>query len=72
MKTTTTPPKLYRISAVMAQLGVSRATVYRMAEAGKLCLVKIGERSPRITAESIDKLIAASTPKDENHSAAHN
>jgi hypothetical protein len=34
--------------------------------------VKIGERSPRITAESIDKLIAASTPKDENHSAAHN
>ncbi|MBC8642096.1 helix-turn-helix domain-containing protein [Caballeronia sp. EK] len=63
MNTTTTPPKLYRISAVMAQLGVSRATIYRMVAAGKLRLVKIGERSSGITAESIDQLIDSSPSK---------
>lgn len=58
-----TPPKLYRISAVMDQLGVSRATIYRMVADGKLRLVKIGARSSGITAESIDALISSATPK---------
>ncbi|MFM0507705.1 helix-turn-helix transcriptional regulator [Paraburkholderia sp. RL17-373-BIF-A] len=52
-------PKLYRIPAVMAQLSVSRATIYRMVADGKLRLVKIGARSSGITAESIEKLLNA-------------
>lgn len=57
--TVTTPtPKLYRIQAVMQQLSVSRATVYRLVNNGKLKLVKIGERSSGITAESVDALVA--------------
>jgi excisionase family DNA binding protein len=55
-------PKLYRISAVMVQLSVSRATIYRMVAAGKLRLVKIGERSSGITAESINALLGKDAP----------
>ncbi|MGF6994623.1 helix-turn-helix domain-containing protein [Paraburkholderia sp. GAS32] len=50
-------PKLYRISDVMEQLSVSRATLYRLVSTGKLRLVKVGSAS-RITAESIDALVA--------------
>ncbi|MCA7900707.1 helix-turn-helix domain-containing protein [Burkholderia cepacia] len=53
-----TIPKLYRISEVMQQLSVSRATIYRMVDAGKLKLVKVGTQGSRITAESIDALIS--------------
>jgi excisionase family DNA binding protein len=57
--TVTTPtPKVYRIHAVMQQLGISRTTVYRLVNQGKLKLVKIGERSSGITAESLDALAA--------------
>ena len=56
-------PKLYRISEVMAQLGISRATVYRMVAAGKLRLVKVGQTGSRITAESIDALISGGAPQ---------
>ncbi|WP_103860097.1 helix-turn-helix transcriptional regulator, partial [Burkholderia pseudomallei] len=41
---TTTPKKLYRIKAVMDMLSISRTTVYRLVDKGKLKLVKIGER----------------------------
>ncbi|TAM07213.1 MAG: DNA-binding protein [Paraburkholderia sp.] len=51
-------PKLYRISEVMQQLSVSRATIYRMVAAGKLRLVKVGTQGSRITAESIDALLS--------------
>lgn len=56
-------PKLYRIPAVMAQLSVSRATIYRMVADGKLKLIKIGARSSGITAESIDALLTGTHSK---------
>ena len=59
----TTIPKLYRISEAMAQLSVSRATIYRMVAAGTLRLVKVGTQGSRITAESIDALISGDAPK---------
>lgn len=51
--------KLYRVSDAMEQLSISRATLYRMVAAGSLKLVKIGANGSRITAESIDALLAA-------------
>ncbi|MBJ9695718.1 helix-turn-helix domain-containing protein [Burkholderia cenocepacia] len=47
----------------MAQLSVSRATIYRMVDAGKLKLVKVGTQGSRITAESIDALISGKAPE---------
>jgi excisionase family DNA binding protein len=55
---TTPAPKLHRIHAVMQQLGVSRMTVYRLVNQGKLKLVKIRERSSGITAASLDAFAA--------------
>jgi excisionase family DNA binding protein len=54
----TTTPKLYRIHAVMDQLSISRTTVYRLVNQGKLKLVKIGTRSSGITADSLNALVA--------------
>ncbi|MDN7602236.1 helix-turn-helix transcriptional regulator [Burkholderia gladioli] len=51
-------PKLYRISDVMVQLSVSRATIYRLVGAGKLKLVKVGTQGSRITAESVAAVVA--------------
>jgi excisionase family DNA binding protein len=55
---------LYKISSVMKKLDVCRATIYRMAARGELELVKIGQRATRITADSIERAIAAGkTPR---------
>jgi len=48
---------LYRINVAEAKLGVSRATIYRLAKEGTLELVKIGKRSSGITAASIHAMI---------------
>jgi excisionase family DNA binding protein len=56
-------PKLYRISDVMVQLSVSRATIYRMVDAGKLRLVKVGKQGSRITAESVAAVVAGDAPE---------
>jgi len=50
-------PILYRINVAEAKLGVSRATIYRLAKEGTLELVKIGKRSSGITAASIAAMI---------------
>ncbi|WP_446333621.1 helix-turn-helix transcriptional regulator [Burkholderia pseudomallei] len=50
-------PLIYRVSIAMQKLGLSRATIYRMAARGDLKLVKIGRRASGITAESIHALI---------------
>jgi len=55
---TTTPKKLYRIHAVMDMLSISRTTVYRLVDQGKLKLVKIGARSSGITADSVEAIMA--------------
>lgn len=48
------PKLIYRVSTVVKKLEVSRATVYRLANAGHLKLVKIGVSASGITAESLD------------------
>jgi len=50
--------RLYRITTVMEQLDISRATVYRLIACGKLSLVKIGPHGSRIVGESIDSFIS--------------
>ncbi|MBY0572679.1 MAG: transcriptional regulator [Undibacterium sp.] len=49
------PPLIYRVSAAVKQLGVSRATVYRMIKAGNLDLIKISTRASGITRERIER-----------------
>ncbi|MCA8068515.1 helix-turn-helix transcriptional regulator [Burkholderia vietnamiensis] len=41
----------------MEKLGLSRATIYRLAASGDLKLIKIGRRASGITAESVRALI---------------
>jgi excisionase family DNA binding protein len=53
-------PKLHRINDAAAALGVSRATIYRMAKEGKIVRVQIGENSSRITDDSIRAFLVAS------------
>lgn len=50
---------LYKVTSAMLKLDVCRATIYRMAARGELDIVKIGLRATRVTAESIDRAIAA-------------
>lgn len=50
---------LYKVTSAMKRLDVCRATIYRMANRGELELVKLGERATRVTAESIERAIAA-------------
>lgn len=54
---------LYKVSSAMKRLDVCRATIYRMASRGELELVKIGQRATRVTAESIERAIAAGRSK---------
>ncbi|WP_176928969.1 pyocin activator PrtN family protein [Paraburkholderia lycopersici] len=63
-------PKLYRISEVMSQLGISRATVYRMVAAGKLRLVKVGQAGSRISAESVEAFTGIGHVRSETRSGA--
>ena len=48
-------PLIYRINAAVQQMGISRATLYRMVKAGDLDLVKISIRASGITRESINR-----------------
>lgn len=45
---------IYRVATVVKKLDVSRATVYRLAKAGHLKLVKVGTSASGITAESLE------------------
>lgn len=58
------PPLVYRINVAMAQLGVSRTTIYRMVKAGSLELVKISVRASGITATSITAHLAQNKPAE--------
>lgn len=57
-------PLVYRINVAMAQLGVSRTTIYRMVKAGSLHLVKISKRASGITATSITAHLAQNKPAE--------
>lgn len=48
-----TPPMVYRIHAAAATLGVSRTTIYRLIDAGKLDRVRITEGAVGIPATSL-------------------
>lgn len=54
---------LYKVTSAMKKLDVCRATIYRMAGRGELEIVKIGLRATRVTAESIERAIAAGRAK---------
>jgi excisionase family DNA binding protein len=47
----------YRVSTAAAKLDISRATIYRLAAAGKLRLIKVSTRASGITAESLNKYV---------------
>lgn len=50
--------QLLRVNEAAAVLNVSRWTVYRWVEEGKLSATKIGKPSLRVIGHSIDKLIS--------------
>ncbi|WP_321878429.1 helix-turn-helix transcriptional regulator [Paraburkholderia bannensis] len=54
-------PKLHRINAAAAALGVSRATIYRFVNQGKLTLVQLGKNSSAITEDSLRAMVAGGT-----------
>ncbi|HSL05078.1 MAG TPA: helix-turn-helix domain-containing protein [Nitrospiraceae bacterium] len=49
--------QLLRVNEATAALNVSRWTVYRWVEEGKLSATKIGKQSLRVIGNSVDKLI---------------
>ena len=51
-------PMVYRINVAAGKLGVSRATIYRLVNAGDLTLIKISDRASGITEESVNRHIA--------------
>ena len=50
--------QLLRVNEAAAVLIVSRWTVYRWVEEGKLSATKIGKQSLRVMGNSVDKLIS--------------
>ena len=50
--------QLLRVNKAAAVLNVSRWTVYRWVEEGKLNATKIGKQSLRVMGNSVDKLIS--------------
>lgn len=50
---------LYKITSAMKKLDVCRATIYRMAARGEIDIIRLGLRCTRVTAESIERAIAA-------------
>ena len=62
---TTEPVLTYRVNRVCQVLGVSRATTYRLVRDKKLELVKVGKRASGITAESLQRHLAASKHQNE-------
>lgn len=50
--------QLLRVNEAAAVLNVSRWTVYRWVEEGKLSATKIGKQSLRVMGNSVDKLIS--------------
>lgn len=54
-------PVLLRARAVMAMLGISETTLWRMAARGELTPVRIGKRCSRFNADAVRALAARST-----------
>jgi len=52
-----TAVQLYRITEIGARLALSRSSIYREIEAGKLHAVRIG-KALRITSDEVDRYIS--------------
>ncbi len=57
-------PLVYRINVAMAHLGISRTQLYRLVNAGKLELVKLGPKSSGITSESVRRFVDSATKRN--------
>jgi excisionase family DNA binding protein len=53
-------PKARRVKDACSTLGISRSTIYKLASAGKLRLIKIGGRT-LVSESEIDRLASSST-----------
>ena len=54
----TSLPVAIRITRACSELGISRATLYRLIQAGKLTHVRVGAKAAAVTRESLLKLLA--------------
>lgn len=54
----TTLPIAIRVSRACTELGISRATLYRLIQAGKLTHVRVGAKAAAVTRESLLRLLA--------------
>lgn len=52
-------PPVHRISTACEKLQISRATIYRMAKAGTIEIIRIGKGASRVTDASLRKLLMA-------------
>ena len=52
-----TLPPVHRISAACEKLSISRATLYRMAKAGTIEIVRVSKGASRVTDASLRKLL---------------
>jgi excisionase family DNA binding protein len=57
MDNSTDHPRLYRVDGALIELGIGRATLYRLIKSGEIRTVKIG-KSRRIPAEALDEFVA--------------
>ena len=51
-------PKLYTVAEVMKILGVSKPTIYRMFDNGRLKKIKVNENTTRISSTDLEKLLS--------------
>ena len=58
-------PVLYRVRDAMALLGVGETKIYEWIKDGTLDVVKVGTRNLRVTAESIERFLAANKVEPE-------
>jgi excisionase family DNA binding protein len=58
-------PLIFRINAAAASLGLSRATIYRLAQRGELELVKLSPNTSGIPADSLHAYLARCTQATE-------
>ncbi|WP_092000134.1 helix-turn-helix domain-containing protein [Polaromonas sp. OV174] len=59
MQASTALPPVHRISTACEKLAISRATIYRMAKAGTIEIIKVGKGSARVTDASLRQLLTS-------------
>ena len=54
-------PPAHKISTACSKLDVSRSTIYRMAKAGQLELIRVGKGATRVTDASLRQVLGLRT-----------